>query len=78
MIIQGTPVDSQILTVQKSIAANLQNKDLFQSENQDTAENGVELRPPISMKDCLYVFKNSSISSRLFILLLYHAHGSLL
>lgn len=60
MIIKGTPVDSQILTVQKSIAANLQNQDLFQSENVDTAENGTELKPPISMRDCLYVFKNSA------------------
>ena len=60
MIIQGTPVDHDVIQVQKSIAKNLQNKELFQSENQDTAENGVELRPPISMKDCLYVFKNSA------------------
>ena len=60
MIIKGTPVDSQILTVQKSIAANLQNQDLFQSENVDTAKNGTELKPPISMRDCLYVFKNSA------------------
>ena len=60
MIIKGTPVDHDVIQVQKSIAANLQNKDLFQSENVDTAENGTELKPPISMRDCLYVFKNSA------------------
>ena len=57
MIIKGTPVDHDVIQVQKSIATNLQNKDLFQSENVDTAENGTELKPPIPMRDCLYVFK---------------------
>ena len=60
MIIKGTPVDHDVIQVQKSIATNLQNKDLFQSENVDTAENGTELKPPIPMRDCLYVFKNSA------------------
>ena len=60
MIIQGQPVDSAILNVQKSIANNLQNKDLFQSDNKDTADNVIELKPPIPMKDCLFVFENSS------------------
>ena len=60
MIIKGQPVDAEIIQVQKSIADNLQNKDLFQSDTQDTAEQGMELKPPISMKDCLYVFKHSS------------------
>lgn len=60
MIIQGQPVDSAILNVQKSIANNLQNKNLFQSDNKDTADNVIELKPPIPMKDCLFVFENSS------------------
>lgn len=60
MIIQGNPVDNELLTVQKSIANNLQNKKLFISENKDTATSTVELYPPIPMNDCLYVFENSS------------------
>ena len=60
MIITGTPVDNRIARVEKSIANNLQNKNLFQSENKDTASNVIELKPPISMSDCLFVFENSS------------------
>lgn len=60
MIIQGTPVDHELTTIKKSIADNLRNKDLFQSVNKDTAENTVELKPPVPMNVCLYVFENSS------------------
>ena len=60
MIIEGTPVNQEIIKVQKSIANNLANKKVFQSENTDTADNSVELKPPIPMNDCLFVFKNSS------------------
>lgn len=60
MIIQGQPVDSEIARVQKSIASNLQNKALFQSDNKDTAEQGTELHPPVPMQDCLFIFENSS------------------
>lgn len=60
MIIKGQPVDNELLAIQKSIADNLKNKGHFQSENKDTADNGSELHPPISMMDCLYVFQNSS------------------
>lgn len=60
MIITGTPVDNRIARVEKSIANNLQNKNLFQSENKDTASNVIELKPPIPMSDCLFVFENSS------------------
>ena len=59
MIIQGQPVN-EIITIQKSISNNLKNKNLFESENKDTADTSIELRPPINMKDCLYVFENSS------------------
>ena len=60
MIIQGIPVDNELLAVQKSIANNLHNKSVFQSETKDTADNSIELRPPIPMNDCLYIFENSS------------------
>lgn len=60
MIIQGQPADAEVLRIQKSIAENLRNRDAFQSETKEVAENGVELKPPIPMKDCLYVFENSS------------------
>lgn len=64
MIINGLPVDNEILNIQKSISSNLQNKTSFQSENVDTAENIVELKPPIPMKDCLYIFENSSFVAK--------------
>lgn len=60
MIIKGATVDKEIATIEKSISNNLKNKKLFQSEKQDTATQGVELKPPIPMRDCLYVFENSS------------------
>lgn len=60
MIIKGQPVDAENIRVQKSINENLKNKGLFESDNKDTAEQGTELKPPISMNDCLYVFENSS------------------
>ena len=59
MIIQGQPVDNELVRVQKSIANNLKNKSIFQSDNKDTADTSVELKPPISMNDCLYVFEHS-------------------
>ena len=60
MIIHGEPADTEIISIQKSIAENLKNKNLFQSETKEVAEGGVELKPPISMQNCLYVFENSS------------------
>ena len=60
MIIHGLPVDNELLKVEKSISNNLKNKGLFQSTNKDTSDNSIELHPPISMNDCLYVFENSS------------------
>ena len=60
MIIQGQAADAQVIQIQKSIAENLKNKNVFQSETKEVAETGVELKPPISMRDCLYVFQNSS------------------
>ena len=60
MIIQGTSVDAELSEIKKSIANNLKNKDLFKSVNKDTASNAVELKPPVPMNVCLYVFENSS------------------
>lgn len=60
MIIEGIPVDRNIAKIEKSIADNLRNKGVFQSENKDTATNTVELQPPIPMNDCLFIFQNSS------------------
>ena len=60
MIIQGTPVDVELTKICKSIADNLKNKDTFKSVNTDTASNTVELKPPVPMTTCLYIFKNSS------------------
>lgn len=60
MIIKGATVDKEVASIEKSISNNLKNKKLFTSEKQDTATQGVELKPPIPMRDCLYVFENSS------------------
>lgn len=60
MIIQGKQVDAELVRIEKSIASNLQNKNLFVSENKDTADNTTELKPPIPMESCLYVFEKSS------------------
>ena len=60
MKIEGQPVDSELAGIRKSISNNLKNKDSFQSTNEDTAVNTVELKPPIPMRDCVYVFKESS------------------
>lgn len=60
MIIQGIPVDDEIASIHKSINENLKNKNVFQSVNEDTSEDSVELHPPVSMRDCFYIFKESS------------------
>lgn len=60
MIIKGETVDEDVVTIHKSIAQNLKDKNTFKSENEDTGNNYTELKPPISMRDCIYVFKESS------------------
>lgn len=60
MIIQGEITSPEVISIQKTIADNLKNKNLFQSENKDTASAVSELKPPIPMEACLYVFQNSS------------------
>ena len=53
-------LDCEAVSVEKSIASDLKNKNLFVSVDKDTADTGVELIPPVSMRNCLYVFENSS------------------
>ena len=53
-------VDNNIINIKKSIADNLRNTELFQSESEDTATSNVTLKPPVSFSDCKYVFDNSS------------------
>ena len=61
MIIQGEIVDPEITRVYKSINDNLKNKDVFTSDNPDTANTGaVEILPPVPMRECFYIFKESS------------------
>ena len=61
MIIQGEIVDPEITKVYKSINNNLKNKDVFKSDNPDTANTGaVEILPPVPMRECFYIFKESS------------------
>ena len=55
-----TNVDNEILMIEKSVANNLRNSDKFISDSEDTARVGVELKPPVNMSDCKYVFDNSS------------------
>ena len=59
MIIQGTS-DKEIIRIQKSISDNLKNQGAYLSEKKDTADQSITLKPPVPMKDCLYVFQNSS------------------
>ena len=49
-------LNCEAVNVEKSIASDLKNKNLFTSVDKDTADNGVELIPPVSMRNCLYVF----------------------
>lgn len=60
MIIKGATVDKEVASIEKSISNNLKNKKLFESTNKDTTDNTAELKPPVSMNDCLFVFTNSA------------------
>lgn len=59
MIIQGTS-DKEIIRIQKSISDNLKNQGKYIGEKKDTADQSITLKPPVPMKDCLFVFQNSS------------------
>ena len=60
MMIKGEIIDPELTYIHKSIATNLKDKELFESVNEDEASNNIELKPPIPMKTCLYIFKESS------------------
>ena len=60
MIIEGIQVDPEVVKIHKSISQNLKDKNTFQSTNEDTAGQSTVLKPPIPMRDCLYIFKESS------------------
>lgn len=53
-------IDDKIVNISKSIANNLENNAMFVSDKKDTASNVSVLQPPISFKDCEFVFLNSS------------------
>lgn len=53
-------LNCEAVSIEKSIKSDLENKNLFVSVDKDTADAGVELLPPVSMRNCLYVFENSS------------------
>ena len=56
----NTNVNDEILQIHKSIASNLKSSDYFVAQDEDTARIGVELKPPVPMADCKFVFDNSS------------------
>lgn len=60
MMIKGETIDLELAYIHKSIVANLKDKEIFESVNEDEATQGIELKPPIPMQNCLYVFKESS------------------
>ena len=53
-------VNNKIISIQKSIADNLENNSSFVSDKTDTATNVSVLTPPVSFADAKYVFENSS------------------
>lgn len=55
-----TNVSDAIQKIHKSIAKSLESNDYIVSQDVDTATIGVELKPPVSMADCKFVFDNSS------------------
>ena len=59
MMITGI-TDNEIITIQKSINDNLRNQSKYISEKKDTADQSFTLKPPVPMRDCLFVFQNSS------------------
>ena len=56
----NTNVNNRITKIHKSIANSLRSSDYLVAKDTDTATVGVELKPPVSMDDCKYVFDNSS------------------
>ena len=55
-----TNINTGISNIYKSITESLKTNSFFVGEKEDTATYGIELKPPVPMKDCKYVFDNSS------------------
>lgn len=55
-----TNINTGISKIYKSITESLKTNTFFVSDKKDTATSGVELKPPVPMKDCKYVFDHSS------------------
>ena len=55
-----TNINTGISKIYKSITESLKTNTFFVSEKEDTAPYRVELKPPVPMKDCKYVFDHSS------------------
>ena len=53
-------VNKTITNIYKSVADSLKSNEYLVAKDIDTATNGIELKPPVPMKDCKYVFDNSS------------------
>lgn len=64
MKLKGEPVDNDLATIMKSVNTSLENASRFISVNDDTAGDNIELRPPVPMKDCKYVFDNASFVAK--------------
>lgn len=60
MIHNYTRIDEDILLVKKSIDKNLRNADKFVSDSVDTAQTGIELKPPVPLRECKFIFDKSS------------------
>ena len=48
-------LNCEAVSIEKSIKSDLENKNLFVSVDKDTADAGVELLPPVSMRNCLRI-----------------------
>ncbi len=55
-----TKVSENITNIYKSVAESLKSSGYFKGDKEDTAGNSIKLKPPVPMRDCKYVFDNSS------------------
>lgn len=56
----NTKVNQSISNIYKSVTESLKSAGFFAGDKEDTATYGIELKPPVPMRDCKYVFDNSS------------------
>lgn len=64
MIIKGSSVDNKLNSIIKSVKTSLQNSNNFHTKNVDTSTTGLELKPPVNLNECKYVFDNSSFVAK--------------